>query len=97
MEAEATYTAARPVVAAPAWRASAERPDFPAGAEGRFTRGKVKAPLPTESVLLPIARLILRVENYGWPMTGQPSISYPTLAPLASTPQRGFLARNRLA
>ncbi len=26
---------ARPVVTVPAWRASAERPDFPAGAEGR--------------------------------------------------------------
>ena len=35
---------ARPVVTAPAWRASAERPGFPAGMEGRFTRGKVKAP-----------------------------------------------------
>ncbi len=44
MEAKATYTAARPVVTVPAWRASAEKPDFLAGAEGRFTRGKVKAP-----------------------------------------------------
>jgi len=35
MEAEATYMAARPVVTAPAWRASAERSDFPAGAGGR--------------------------------------------------------------
>ncbi len=56
------FTGARPVVTAPAWRASAERPVFPAGAEGRinefitlihFTRGKVTAPgrrhPPTES------------------------------------------------
>ncbi len=35
MEAEAAYTAARPVVTVPAWRASAEKPDFPAGLEGR--------------------------------------------------------------
>ncbi len=33
MEAEATYTAARPVVTVPAWQASAERPDFLAGVE----------------------------------------------------------------
>ncbi len=35
MEAEATYMAARPVVAVPAWRASAERPSILARAEGR--------------------------------------------------------------
>ncbi len=53
MEAEATYTAARARRTSPAWRASAARPGFPAGAEGcitmshhatQFTRGKVKAP-----------------------------------------------------
>ncbi len=32
MEAEATYTAARPVVTVPAWRASAERLDYVARA-----------------------------------------------------------------
>ncbi len=31
----------RPVVTVPAWRAAAERPDFLARVEGRFTRGKV--------------------------------------------------------
>ncbi len=44
---------ARSVVTAPAWRASAEKPDFLAGTEGRFLCGKVKAPgrrhPPTES------------------------------------------------
>ena len=38
--ARAPLTMAKPDL----WRASAERPDFPAGADGRFTRGKVKAP-----------------------------------------------------
>ncbi len=35
MEAEATYTAARPIVTVLAWRASAERPGILARAEGR--------------------------------------------------------------
>ncbi len=38
MEAEAIYTAARPVVTVPAWRASAERLSIPAGGEGRINK-----------------------------------------------------------
>jgi hypothetical protein len=56
MEVEATYTAARPVVTAPAWRASAERPGFPAGAEGRNFGDWAPRLFPTVGNNSPVAR-----------------------------------------
>ncbi len=50
MEAGATYTAARPVVTVPAWRASAEKPIFPAGMEAAICYTGQVGPPPLKGV-----------------------------------------------